>query len=289
MNVTQSKAKWWLMAISIVLGCISAWAIDQHLSEKTEEIESHSRLDQVSLLVATRDLSRDAVIEDTDFLAEDFPLKWAPDESISYDQSDFVIGKRLLNDVRAGQPLLFIHLKDPEAPGISTQLPPEHKAVSITIDPSSAASGLIKTGDQVDLFVSLDHQGKRVTMALLQGVRVLGIGKLSDASMRVEHAHSSSESNITLAVSHEDAVKLVAARESGVISAVLSSLKRPIDQQSQRSLSGDLHSLLGLSSVSLARAIPIMYGDRLNAGMDAFEEAGQEGELDASRKETSRR
>ncbi len=265
MNLSQTKAKWWLMVLSIALGGVSAWAIDQHLNDKTQEIESRTRLEQLTLLVAARDLTRETTIEASDVVAEMFPVKWAPDDAIFHDQVDTLIGKKLVSDVRSGQPLLHIHLQDLDPPGVSTLLEPELKAVSITVDPSSAASGLIRGGDRVDLFVSLDHQGKRLTIGLLQSVRVLGVGQLSMAHLRTDSTASSSEAQITLAVSHAEAVKLVAAREAGTISAVLSSASNTEQTLSLRSNTSDLAALLGLPSKPVERVVPIMYGDRLSS------------------------
>ncbi len=259
------------MALSIALGGVSAWAIDQHLNEKTEEIESRTRLDQLTLLVASKDLSRDTILEEADYVAEQFPVKWAPDGAVTFEQREFLIGKRLLTDLRAGQPLIHIHLQDSEAPGVSMRLDPGLKAVSITVDPSSAASGLIRAGDHVDLFVSLDHQGKRLTVMLLKSVEVLGTGQFSDVTSRLENTASASDANITIAVSNEDAVKVVAAREAGSISAVLSSSQRPVAGHSDQSPARDLASLLGLPSQPVSRMIPIMYGDRLSAENDETE------------------
>jgi pilus assembly protein CpaB len=206
-----------------------------------------------------------------DFVAELFPVKWAPDDAVTLEQREFLIGKRLLTDLRVGQPFIHIHLQDSEALGVSTRLEPGLKAVSVTVDPSSAASRLIRAGDRVDLFVSLDHQGKRLTVVLLQSVEVLGTGQFSDSNTRNDNTVSSSDANITLAVSHEDAVKVVAAREAGSISAVLSSSQRPIAGLGDRAPVGDLASLLGLPSQPVSRMIPIMYGDRLSAESDEAE------------------
>jgi pilus assembly protein CpaB len=267
MNIAQSKAKWWLMAVSITLGCVSAWAIDQHLNEKTEEIESRSRLDQLTLLVAARDLSRDMIMEDTDFVPELYPVKFAPDDALTLEQSENLIGKKLLADVRAGQPLLSIYLNDPETPSMSTRLDPSLKAISMTLDASSAASGLIRTGDRVDLFVSLDHQGKRVTVGLMHAVLVLGTGNLLSTTNR-EDSLGPNQSNITLAVSHRDAVKLVAAREAGTISAVLSAPIPNTEAVRVQGHAGDLAQLLGLPTEPIVQNIPILYGDRLSVAND---------------------
>jgi pilus assembly protein CpaB len=259
------------MLLSILLGGVSAWALDQHLSEKTEEIESRTRLDQLSLLVASKDLSRDTMIEETDYVAELFPVKWAPDDAVTVEQSEVLIGKRLLTDLRRGQPLLHIYLQDLDAQSVSTRLEPGLKAVSVTVDPSSATTGLIRAGDHVDLFVSLDHQGKRLTVVLLQSVEVLGTGQFADTNSRMDSTVSSSDASITLAVSHEDAVKVVAAREAGSISAVLSSRKRVFEGVGDQVSAVDLASLLGLPTQPVSRMIPIMYGDRLSVESDEME------------------
>ena len=267
MNISQSKAKWWLMAISIVLGCMSAWAIDQHLHEKTEEIESRTRLDQLTLLVAARDLNRDMILEGTDFVPVLFPVKFAPDEALTHDQSESLIGKRLLSDVRAGQPLLSLYLTELESLSVSTRLDPSLKAISIALDSNSAASGLIQANDRVDLFITLDHQGKRLTVKLLQSVLVLGIGHLASSHDR-QGSLDAAGSNITLAVSDADAVKLVAAREAGTISAVLSGTLQTTGSLEIKNQSGDLAQLLGLPIEPVVPNIPVLYGDRLSTSND---------------------
>jgi pilus assembly protein CpaB len=162
-----------------------------------------------------------------------------------------------------------MHLQDLDAAGVSNRLEPGLKAVSVTVDPSSAASGLIRAGDRVDLFVSLDHQGKRLTAMLLQSVEVLGTGHISDLNTRMDGTTSASDANITLAVSHKDAVRVIAAREAGSISAVLSSSQALSVRQATQSTAGDLAAILGLPTQPVSRVIPIMYGDRLSAESDA--------------------
>lgn len=264
MNITHTKAKWSLMGISIALGIVSAWAIDQHLYEKTAEIESRSNLEQLTLMVASRDLSRDSIIEEHDYVSKLFPVKWAPDDAITFEESATLVGKRLVTDLRAGQPLMNLHLQASDTPGMSTRLSAELKAVSITVDPSSAATGLIRGGDKVDLFVSFEHLGKRITVGLLNSVQVLGAGHLFESNGRTDNSAGSLGANITLAVSQADAVKLVAAREAGTISAVLSSTQDSTDLKNAHGYTADLATLLGLPKEHVSRTIPIMYGDRLS-------------------------
>ncbi len=275
LNATNARTKWWLMAISIALGGVSAWAIDRHLHDKSEEIESRSRLEQITLLVAARDLAPETILEEADVMTEQFPLKWAADEALPPDQVDSVLGKRLLTEVRAGQPLMHLHLLDVEAPSVSSRLSPNHKAFSITVDAGSTDSGLIRQGDRVDLFVSFDYQGRRMTAALLQAVEVLTAAQRSPQLLRGDstpYSLSSTEASITVAISQTDVVKLVAAREAGSISAVLSSSESLRATESLRPTSGDLAALLGLQVNAPQRVVPILYGDRLVSDHDHLQE-----------------
>lgn len=271
MNQTNTKAKWWLMGISILLGGLSAWAIDRHLHDKEAELEFRTRLDQVTLLVASRDLGPDTILEETDVATHMFPEKWAPDDAVSVEQVDVAIGKRLLTEVRAGQPLMHVHLQEVDAPGVSSRLGPDRQAITITLDAGSTSAGLIREGDRVDLYVSFDHQGKRITAGLLQSVEVLTAGQRSQPYGRSElnqSSHLSNDASMTVAISHQEAVKLVAAREAGSISAILSSSDSSNLKPSFRPTSGDLAALLGLNVDLPQRVVPILYGDRLSNEKD---------------------
>lgn len=285
MNATNARTKWWLMAISIALGGVSAWALDRHLHEKSEEIESRSRLEQVTLLVAARDLTPETILEEADLMTESFPVKWASDEALTPEHVDSVLGKRLLTEVRAGQPLMHLHLLDVEAPSVSSRLRPSHKAFSIVVDTASTDSGLIRQGDHVDLFVSFDYQGRRMTAALLQAVEVLAAAQRSQQLLRGDSTPSSlssAEASITVAISQTDVVKLVAAREAGSISAVLSSSEPPRLTESFHPASGDLAALLGLQVNAPQRIVPILYGDRLVSDHDHPQEVTNSAEVGRS-------
>jgi len=267
-NAVNTKTKWWLMAVSIALGSLSAWAIDRHLQAKTQEIESRTRMDEMTLLVAARDLPSDTVLEEADIATESYPVKWAPDQALEVEQLDRLLGKRLLTEVRAGQPLMQIHTLDIEAPGISARLGLDRKAVTIALEGGSGGVNLIREGDHVDLFVSFEHQGKRITAPLLQSVEVLASGSHGKIFGRPATEQIAAESGITVSISRNDTVKLISAREAGSISAVLSSTDRPSSGQSQETAPGDLAALLGLKTDAPTQNIPILYGDRLSPELE---------------------
>ena len=146
----------------------------------------------------------------------------------------------------------------------SQQVSRGRRALTMPVDAINSAAGLLAPGDMIDLYVSFEHQRKRITAPLLQGVRVLATGTETDAwSQPLSGSPEIGYATITLDTSPEDAVKLVAARQSGTITAMLRS---PLDDgASQKAMRGDLASLLGLGAASVAdkkKPVPILYGNR---------------------------
>jgi pilus assembly protein CpaB len=127
----------------------------------------------------------------------------------------------------------------------------------------SSMSGLLQPGDRVDLFVSFEYKGQRTTAALLQGIEVLATGQ--QTKMTEEHASPTEArySTVTLAASHSEATKLVAARQSGTITAVLSHETADPLTLGQHITATQLPELLGLESGKSPATIEIIYGDRL--------------------------
>src|SRR5690606_37812421 len=108
-----------------------------------------------------------------------------------------------------------------------------------------------------------EYRRRRVTAPLLQGVLVLATGtntpQVHDAAQLRQGAYAT----VALEAAPEDAVKLVAARQSGTITAVL---RRPTDTVSTRKpVRGDLASLLEIDTApppAVRKKIPVIYGNK---------------------------
>jgi pilus assembly protein CpaB len=263
MKITQAQRNGILIVISIGLGCLSAWAIEQHLSAKEQELEQQSRIEKVIRIVAARDLPRGTLVSLKDFAKDEFPANWIGADAIALSEVQLVQGKQLNIDLKAGQLLMHVHLVEQAQPALASRLSPDKRAVTIPVDLMSSMSGLLQPGDRVDLFVSFEYKGQRTTASLLQGVEVLATGQ--QTKMTGEHSAATEErySTVTLAVSHEEAKKIVAARQGGSITAVLS--HETADQLTLgRQLTAiQLPELLGLESAKPKVSVEIIYGDRL--------------------------
>lgn len=255
---------WLLMSVSLLFGTIAAFAINQHLDTKTRELETKSHVPHVKRIVAARDLSRSAVIKIEDLAAHDFPTAWTTEDAIPVSQAELLIGKQLTAEIKAGQLLHWGNTSDKPAVALSARLPAGMRAITIPVDQINSLSGLVSPSDLIDLYVSFDHQGRRVTSPLLSGIEVLATGRQLNSHETGIATQQDHYATLTLATSPEDAVKLVAARQSGTITAILAQHDESLQLTKAKSVSrGHLAGLLGMDSPHVA-AVPILYGDRIS-------------------------
>ncbi len=263
MNIISTKRNGLLIAVSIGLGCLSAWAIEQHLSAKEIELQEQSRTEKVVRIVAARDLPRGTLVTLKDFAKSEFPAKWIGADAIALSEVQLVQGKQLNIDLKAGQLLMHVHLIEPAQPALASRLSPDKRAVTIPVDLMSSMSGLLQPGDRVDLFVSFDYKGQRTTASLLQGVEVLATGQQTKMTGEHNAATELRYSTVTLAASQTEAKKLVAARQGGTITAVLSHETADPLMLGHQMTAAQLPELLGLESAQPKASVEIIYGDRL--------------------------
>jgi pilus assembly protein CpaB len=163
----------------------------------------------------------------------------------------------------SGQLLHWANTTDKPSLPLSARLPAGKRAITIPVDQINSLSGLLSPSDLIDLYVSFEHQGKRVTAPLLSGIEVLATGRALSAVDQSNTTRKDPFATLTLATSPEDAVKLVAARQTGTITAVLSQATDAFTlAKLNSSPAGHLASLLGLEAPHVV-AIPILYGDRM--------------------------
>lgn len=255
---------WLLMSVSLIFGLIAAFSIERHLDSKTKEIEKKSRVPHVLRIVAARDLSRSSALRRDDLATHEFPSAFITEDSISVAEAESLVGKVLNSDIRAGQLIHWVNTSDKPTLALSARLPPGKRAITIPVDQNNSLSGLISPNDLIDLYVSFDYQGKRVTAPLLSAIEVLATGREFNVMEGAGSHGQAHYATLTLATSPQDAVKLVAARQTGTITAVLNQAGHDATPgQHTKSPQGHLAGLLGIETAQ-KKVIPILYGDRLS-------------------------
>ncbi|CAM4016286.1 Flp pilus assembly protein CpaB [Bordetella tumbae] len=238
---------------ALAAGLLAAWAAHEHIQTRERELERQAAVEVRTRLVVATDLAAGTRLQ-TDHLAiRDIPLPWVPSHSFEADAVDQVLGGVLTTNLKQGDILLPMHIAAEVESSLSDLVLHGRRAVTLPAAEINAVSGLLQPDDLIDLYVSFVHQGQHLTAPLLQGVRVLAIGGRADSPV-----------SITFDASEQDAIKLVAARHTGSLTAMLR--HRSDAMVSESAAPGDLAALMGLAHPATAdRApIPVLYGDRVD-------------------------
>lgn len=242
-----------LYGLSLVAGLAAAWAVHEHIESRERELAHQSQVETRERVVAAVDLPAGRTLSIDDLALRDVPIAWLPAHAFDAAAVDQIIGKQLTIDLKQGEVVQPTHIAVAEEPAPAERVLPGRRAVTLSMAEMDVASGMLRPGDVIDLFVSFAHQGQRVTSPLATGVRVLD---------REAQAHP--KALITLDVSEQDAIKLVAARQSGRMTPVLRHRQDAI--VAGHAEPKDLAAWIGLETPREPprQPIPILYGDRVD-------------------------
>lgn len=264
----QDKKKWLLIAFVLVFAAFFAFltlrSVNQYLNDEIQKAEAKNRLQTAPRVVFNHSLLAGSVIEASDLAVREVPIDFMPADSFAPDQYESLLGKVLKYSVYAGETALPHQVQYATQPTFSDRLQQGRRALSISVDRINSISGLVRPGDLIDIYVSFDYQRRKITAPLLQGVYVLATDQHVDES---SHAQSGF-TTMTLDLSPEDAAKLVAAKQSAEITAML---RNPADEQtSVRAVRNDIATLLGLrnpiENLNNARKVKVIYGNTVQRG-----------------------
>ena len=246
-----------LGAFALGAGLLAAGMLALHVRERERQIEARAQLDMVERIVAARDLAAGTRLMPDDLAVRSFPARWVGSDTLPLARLGDIQGRVLGSAVRAGDALVAAHTIRPQQ-AFSEHLAPGRRAITLPVDQVNSLSGLLQPGDLIDLYVSFDYRRKRLTAPLLQGVLVLATGRETRGGD--PDAGDASYSTVTLDAAPEDVVKLVAARQTGTLTAIL---RHPGDARADRKAArGDLAALLGVGDPppTPARKAVILYG-----------------------------
>lgn len=252
-----------VLALAVLAGAAAAWSARQHIQGHVARLEADARTPVASRVVAAHDLPAGTRLGVEHLASRAFPAGLVPSDSVEPAHHVRLTGMVLRTSVRAGDLILPVHGRVGETVAFSSHLGEGRRAVTMPVDAINSVSGLLQPGDLIDLYVSFEYQRRRITAPLLQGVLVLATGTQTQAPAELSGAPPSGFSTVTLDASPEDAVKLVAARQSGTITAVL---RHPNDDRpTRKAVQGDLASLIGVANPPPTRSAsraPVLYGNR---------------------------
>jgi len=260
----------WLLILAVAAGIGAAFMARQHLNSRVRALEAEAAVPMVERVVAAFDLPTGTTLDAVHLATRQYPRSLVSSDSLDPAQFQRLLGHALRVPLKAGDLVLPAHVRIASDTPFSSQLAAGRRAITLPVDVINSVSGLLEPGDLIDLYVSFDYQRRRITAPLMQGVLVLATGVqtqfAADDSGRSANGDNDGRrgySTVTLDTSPEEAVKLVAARQGGTLTAVL---RRQDDNgATQKAVRGDLASLLGVARDyafnKSPRRAPVIYGN----------------------------
>lgn len=159
----------------------------------------------VTVCVASRDIDRGEVLDETNIQVEEWVASLLPEGAMT--SLDACAGKQVTSSIPARAVLSPVYF---ESVGSSIEVPEGRVAVSVPADEKSAVGGAVRPGNAVDVYVSSDG----VTDMLCRATVI-------DTSERAEGSESAGIAWVTLAAEPEDVPEILTATTRGSVSLVL--------------------------------------------------------------------
>lgn len=251
------NTNWLLLGLSIALGATAVFLSNNLIRARMAQLEEEGRRgrEMVRVVVAKRDLDRGEAISEDAMAVREVPKEFVHQNAVLPAQFSDFERQRLTTPIKRGEVLLPMHAEGGGQYVFSATLKKGLRALTVEVDSVNSISGMLKPGDHIDLIysgrASTSHGGEReedLTLPLLSKVPVLATDQRVS---RREDGTSSAYSTITLEVSAEDADRIIVARATGRLTALL---RHPDDEDPNRTTV--------MSAASLIGQRPAQWGDR---------------------------
>jgi len=229
-KLPQFNRHWLMLGGAVLLGLAALTLSHKVLRDHMAQLDAEERAahKMVKVVVANRDIARGDPITANRFSIREVPAEYVHAAAIRPDHFGKVVGLRLGAPLKRGEPLLDVHLESTSMVFSST-LENGNRALTTEVDEVNSISGMLRPGDHIDLMATAhgsDSKTTEITFPLLSNVEVLATGQVTRKADGGSQAHT--YTTITLSVSPHDAQRIVVAKNSGKLTAVL---RNPDDAQ----------------------------------------------------------
>lgn len=174
------------ITLSVVMAVIAMMFVESYVSSIEDKAKKEYGT-EILVVTASKDIQEMQSINETMLSLKTVPKKFLEPAAISFTgdakkaESDLkdLAGTVAIVPIRKGEQLTFNKLTEPSIrTGLSHQVKPGYRAISIPVDPVSGVGKLIKPGDRVDIIITVQVDSQNsVTKTLMQDVPILATGK----------------------------------------------------------------------------------------------------------------
>ena len=186
------------------------------------------------VLVVAHDLPAGSVIEASMLARRAVPARFLASDALDAEAASGALGRRLARALRSGEAVTASSLVvDTDLP-LSSLFKPGLRALTIPVDESSAAAGMLSPGDLVDLLLVTRGDdavsGAPAVRPLLQAVTVVATGQQlrrrrsgvgADRGADESQLAANTYATVTLHVRAEDAERILLAQRLGELAVLL--------------------------------------------------------------------
>ena len=170
----ESKNLW----MAVVFAVVAAGLLYSHIQEKNKAIAKKFGANN-TVVIAKKDIGEMVPINDTHIELKEMPINFISPGSIK-DMNE-VIGKVALTPFRTGEAIIKNKIIKPSPlTGLSLQVSPGKRALTIPIDNMRGVAKLLKPGDRVDLIASImvgkGQNKKKIIKTVMQNIPILATG-----------------------------------------------------------------------------------------------------------------
>ncbi|MBB5606649.1 MULTISPECIES: Flp pilus assembly protein CpaB [unclassified Janthinobacterium] len=249
---------WAVLGAALAIGLLAALATRSFLSTQVAAIEARNQHQMVSVVVAKTELAQNTVLSNQNVAVRKIPLEYAHSGAVLPADFERIDGNSLAFQVKPGEMIMWSQMAGKRAPTFSARLAQGQRAITVVVDEINSISGMLEPGDLIDLMFTIDQNGRKMVVPLLQSMQVMATGQRSvddpKSGERMQFA------TVTLDATPEQARNIILARETGKLTALL---RNPADNYKPGD-NYDLGSLFGTqpegNPISASRTIPVLYG-----------------------------
>lgn len=209
--------------LGLAASLLAYFYLEKAETQIQDRVKAEQSRDLVNVVVAKADLAAGAQVGDDNMAIRPVSKDFVYPETVLPEAFDKIRGQSLIKPLGKGQPLLLGHLSESSAVGLADKLKDGRRAVTINVDEVSSMNGLIAPGDHIDLLIGSRGTLGAIVTPLLQDVKVLATGNqfAPRISQPGDEKFGLRYATLTLDVSPENAERIVLARSSGTLTAVL--------------------------------------------------------------------
>ena len=247
-----------VLVAAVGIGLVAALGAYLYLSGREADLEARARGRLVEVVVAAGDITKGARLTNKNLAVRKIPAEFAHSTAVRPDQFDVIDGQVIAYAIKSGEMIVWSLMEGKKAPTFSARVESGRRAITVPVDEINSISGLLEPGDLIDLILTVDQKGRKLTVPLMQSVQVMATGQraVDDPKSGERRVYST----VTLDTDPAQAKDIIVARDAGRLTALL---RNPQDRKNIRGAQGDLAALLGAAPVDAAsRDVPVLYGGR---------------------------